>query len=157
QSNAVNELSSKVILLDRALAFYGPQTKEARELLRRAVVRTLDRIWPNEAGTADLAPGEARAELELFYGKVAGLSPDKDDTRRTTLKARALDFTTEMVQTRLRLFAQRDGSIPLPFVVVLVVWLVVLFVGYGLTAPRNATVLAVQVLCILSVSGALFL
>jgi hypothetical protein len=41
--------------------------------------------------------------------------------------------------------------------VVLVFWLTILFVGYGLLAPRNATVVAVLLVCTLSVSGAVFL
>ncbi len=36
-------------------------------------------------------------------------------------------------------------------------WLVVLFAGYGLLAPRNATVVAVLFVCTLSVSAAIFL
>jgi hypothetical protein len=158
QSGAVKELVAKVILLDRTLAMYGPETKEARELLRRAGDRTLSHIWPDDsARPADLAPDTARAEMALFYDKVAALSPDKDDAKRATLKARALDATADLGQTRLRLFAEREGSVPAPFLAVLVVWLVVLFAGYGLIAPRNATVVAVQVACILSVAAALFL
>ena len=158
QNSAVKELLAKVILLDRTLAMYGPETKEARELLRRAGDRTLHHIWPDDsARPADLAPDAARAEMALFYDKVAALSPEKDDAKRTALKARALDITADLGQTRLRLYAQRDSSIPLPFLRVLVVWLVVLFTGYGLIAPRNATVVAVLVVCILSVAAALFL
>jgi hypothetical protein len=41
--------------------------------------------------------------------------------------------------------------------VVLVSWLTILFAGYGLLAPRNATVVAALFVCTLSVSGALFL
>jgi hypothetical protein len=158
QNASVRELAAKVILLDRALTAYGPETKEPRELLRRIVERTLQRIWPDGgAGPADLTPGEARSEMELFYDKVAALAPQKDDAKRAAIKARAMDITVDLVQTRLRLFAQRESSIPLPFLVVLVVWLAVLFIGNGLTAPRNATVIAVVVVCILSISCALFL
>jgi len=45
----------------------------------------------------------------------------------------------------------------LPFLVVLVFWLIVLFAGYGLLAPGNATVVMALVVCALSVSGAIFL
>jgi hypothetical protein len=57
----------------------------------------------------------------------------------------------------LRLAAQRESSIPLPFLVVMVSWLVVLFAGYGLLAPRNMTVVLVLLICALSISTALFL
>src|SRR5262249_53748453 len=87
--------------------------------------------------------------------QIAELSPQNDAQR--VLKARALDIMSDVTQTRLRLFTQQDSSLPLPFLVVLVFWLSILFAGYGLLAPRNATVVTVLVICTLSVSGAIFL
>src|SRR5499427_4824934 len=40
--------SAKFILLDRALARYGPETKAAREQLQRALTVTIEMIWPTE-------------------------------------------------------------------------------------------------------------
>src|SRR5262245_35709057 len=37
--------SANIVLLDRLLAEYGPETKEARALLRNAVVQFVDKIW----------------------------------------------------------------------------------------------------------------
>ncbi len=48
-------------------------------------------------------------------------------------------------------------SIPWPFLIVLVFWLTITFMSFGLQAPANATVLAVLLLCALSVAGAVFL
>jgi Trk-type K+ transport system membrane component len=45
QSSELTQMSANVILLDRVLAHYGSETKEARDLLRGAVARTLDLIW----------------------------------------------------------------------------------------------------------------
>jgi hypothetical protein len=45
QSSNLTELSANVILLDRILAYYGPETKEVRDLLRGAVAHQLDLIW----------------------------------------------------------------------------------------------------------------
>ncbi len=39
----------------------------------------------------------------------------------------------------------------------LAAWLVILFAGYGLVAPRNTTVVAVLFFCTLSVAAAIFL
>src|SRR4051794_16797521 len=105
QVNAVRQMSATLLLLDRVLANYGADTKEARDLLRRAFAATADRLWPGgDARPADLSPGEARAEVEAFYDAVAGLAPRNDAQR--ALKARALDLTVDLAQTRLRLFAQ---------------------------------------------------
>src|SRR4029450_11050135 len=54
----LTQLSVKLILLDRIMAHYGPEAMEARDLLRRSVVRALDRTWPeNSSRSRRLEPG----------------------------------------------------------------------------------------------------
>jgi hypothetical protein len=156
QDAAVRQMATDFSLLDRYLTHYGPETRELRELLRQIVSATLERLWP-EAGSrhVDLTPGTIREAGDLFYDKLAELQPKTDAQR--AVKARALDLAAELAQTRYRMYAQGDGSVPSPFLVVLGLWLVTLFAGYGLLAPRNATVVAVLVVCALSVAAALFL
>ena len=48
QSSELTEMSAKVVLLNRILAHYRPETKEVRDLLRSAVARTLDMLWPKD-------------------------------------------------------------------------------------------------------------
>jgi hypothetical protein len=45
----------------------------------------------------------------------------------------------------------------MPFLVVLVFWLAVIFASFGLFAPRHGTVYAVIFACALSISSAIFL
>ena len=52
RSNQLVQVSADIIQLDRALARYGPETKEARSLLERSVAATVERFWPAE-GPAD--------------------------------------------------------------------------------------------------------
>jgi hypothetical protein len=156
QTSAVKQLSANVVLLDRLLVRYGPETKEARDLFHRFVTSTFDSLWPEDSSRkATLTTDAETGELGAFYDKVSALAPKTDAQR--VIKGRALDLTTEVAQTRLRLAAQKDSSIPVPFLVVLVSWLVILFSGYGLMAPRNATVIVVLMVCALSISIALFL
>jgi hypothetical protein len=156
QSSAIKEMAADALLLDRVLTRYGPEAQEERDLLQRSVTLILDRLWPeNTGGSANLTPGEARTQAEMFYEKLLGLSP-KNDTQRA-LKARALDISNDLEKTRLRLFAQKESSIPLPFLVVLVFWLTIIFVSFGLFAPANATVVFTLFVCALSVAGAIFL
>ena len=55
------------------------------------------------------------------------------------------------------MYARRGGSISLPFLVVLVSWLVLLFVGFGLLTRINGTVITALLVGALSVAGAIFL
>jgi hypothetical protein len=52
QERNLIEISAKLILLDRALAHYGPETKAVRDLLRRSVAEKLELIWPEHLHTA---------------------------------------------------------------------------------------------------------
>ena len=60
QRNEVTQAAANIILVDRVLAHYGPETKEARDLLKVSVEVMIDRIWPTDAvGNAKLGPTSA--------------------------------------------------------------------------------------------------
>ena len=46
RSNQVVQAAADIILLDRALARYGPETNEARASLRSSVAAVVERFWP---------------------------------------------------------------------------------------------------------------
>jgi Na+/H+ antiporter NhaC len=60
-------------------------------------------------------------------------------------------------KTRWLMYEQATGSVSLPLLVVLVLWLSVIFVSFGLFAPVNATVVISLFVSALAVSGAIFL
>jgi len=154
RSNQLVQASADIILLDRALARYGPETKEARSLLRHSVAATLERFWPAR-GTGSIAVDPRASPVEALYDKIDELSPQSDAQR--SLRSQALTMAVDLGHTRLLLFENMGSSIPVAFLVVLVFWLCIIFASFGLFAPRNATVIAVLCVCALSVSGAIFL
>jgi hypothetical protein len=153
QKSELAQMSANVVFLDRVLARYGPETKEIRESVRGAVAEALARIWP-EKGSGPVRV-EATAGSEAIFDMVQNLTP-KNETQRS-LQAQALKLGSDVAQTRWLLFAQRSSSIPLVFLVVLVCWLAIIFTGFSLFAPPNATVVITLLVCALSVSGAIFL
>jgi hypothetical protein len=156
QSAAVRELAANVGLLDRALVHYGPDANEARVLLRKFVNITLNSMWPEGGGSpADVAPAEARTVGESLFDNVSALDAKTDAQK--LLKSRAQEIMITVAQTRQRLLAQKESSIPTVFLFVLGFWLTILFACYGLLSPRNLTVVVVLTVCMLSVAGAVFL
>ena len=156
QNASVKQMAANVSLLDRALTAYGPEAKELRVLLRELVAQIIERIWPAaNRRSGDLSVAGTREAGDLFFGKLTQLEPKTDAQR--ALKGRSMDLSVELAKTRYQMQAQNDNPVPVPFLVVLALWLAVLFAGYGLLAPRNPTVIAVLVVCALSISGALFL
>jgi hypothetical protein len=157
QSAVINEVAANYVLLDRVLTRYGPETKDARDLLKAHVAATLEQIWPQDnAKPANLTPGgEARISGEALFDKVGELKPKTEVQHE--LRSRAVAIMADVAQARLRLYSRQDSSLPLPFFAVLVFWLAILFAGYGLLAPVNSTVVVVLFVCSLSVAGAIFL
>jgi hypothetical protein len=146
--------SSDIILLDRTLALYGTDTREARDLLRSAVANALDKMELKKPATpAHLAV--STRESDSIFEKIQGLLP-KDDRQRS-LKAEALSILREIRQTRWLMYEQRVTSISMPMLIILVLWLTVLFISFGLYAPANGTVVTSLLVSTLSVSCAIFL
>ena len=149
------QMSTNVILLDRILARYGPETKKARDVLRSAAL-SLDRNWSEDTSRSERLDSSAmKAAGASFYEKIQELTPRNDFQR--SLQGQALQTALSLGQTRSLLLEQAGSSIPTPFLVVLVFWLSIIFTSFGLFAPYNATVVATLFVCALSVSGAIFL
>jgi hypothetical protein len=149
-------LTADLVLLDQLLDQYGPETRDARDLLRRAVEPLAERIWREDSSaSAKGTPFRATAVAEEAFGKIQGLSP-KTETQRS-LKDRAIQVATDVAQTRLLLFEHADNSIPMPFLAVLVFWLAVIFMSFSLFSRLTPINIAAMLLFSISASAALFL
>lgn len=152
----VAHAAASIVLLDRTLAQYGPQTREARSLLRTAVASLVNLVFAKHRnGVADLDDPQRLATAERLQADLWQLTPENDAQR--VLKAGALELSNEIVQTRLLVVTQSEGSLPSIFLIVLVLWLAIMFAGFGLITSRNPTVIVVLVLCALSLAGAVLM
>jgi hypothetical protein len=151
QSAELTQLSSNTLLLDRGLVLYGPETREIRALLRDIVVRFHDQMWSKDAASRLSPPSGG----EILYAKIQGLTP-KNDTQ-PSIQSQALSLVVDMGKTRFLMYQQATGGVSLPLLIVLVLWLSIIFISFGLYAPFNATAVCSLFLAALSVSGAIFL
>jgi hypothetical protein len=157
QKNGIAQLSANLIMLDRALAHYGPESKDVRDMLRAAVADLIQRTWPGESsgGAATKEKSRTEGRYEGLYEKIQELTPRNDAQRAA--QAQALKTAIDLAQMRWSLFSQRGSSIPIPFLVVMVFWLTLLFASFSLFAPPNPTIVATLLICAMAVSSALFL
>ena len=145
-----------MILLDEMLAQYGPEARPGRDLLRRAVPQLVERIWQQSNSSAvTRAPFVATTTAEDAFREFQALEPTSDAQR--ALKARAIDLSNDLAQTRLLLLEQADNPIPVPFLGMLVFWLAIIFASFSLFARLNPTVIVALCVFALSASGAIFL
>jgi hypothetical protein len=156
KGNVISQISADLVLLDRALARYGPETRDARDLLRTSVAVAIRRFWPEEEfQAAKLNIMETAAGLEAVEDRVRDLSPRTDAQRG--LQSRALSILGEIAQARVLNLERYKTTIPIPLLIVLVWWFTVIFACLSLFAPRNALVMAIMFACALSVSAAIVL
>jgi Protein of unknown function (DUF4239) len=158
QESEVRQLAVHYVLLDRMLAHYGPEAADARSMLREVVVADVVRIWPEQGkgiGSASLPKPELRVRGEDVFTMIVKLAPKTEEQRFG--QNRSLQLLTDMANTRRLMAEQAGGSLSWPFFVVLVFWLVVLFLGFGLFAKLNPTVLVAYFVGAISVAGAIFL
>jgi hypothetical protein len=152
----ITQRAAKFIFLDRLLADYGPETKDTREQLRRTVAATIEMLWPKKKnGTSGLTEYERMNGMQITQMTLLKVTPATDAQRR--LYATAQQLLTDLRQSRWVLIQRSQRVIPLPFLVVLLFWLTMLHISFGLFAPRNATVITVLFISALSVSGAIFI
>ena len=156
KGDALTAMAADIILLDRNLAQYGPETAEARKLLRDSTETGIKAIWADDVVRfAALEYSGAGGVLEGIQRQIRGLAPQNDAHRE--LKARAIEIAGDLSKTRWLTLVRSGGTIPVPFLAVVVLWLAMMFVGLGLLAARNGTVAAAALAVALAVSAAIFL
>ncbi len=150
------QCGAKLILLDRVLAQYGPETKAVREQMRNSCASLIETLWPRErVVTPDLKNIERGRGVEFLQAELRGLEPKTG--AQTQLLAQARQLAADLAETRWLLVEGSQNQLPVALLVVLLFWLGMLFASFSLFAPRNATVITVLFVCACSVSAAIFL
>lgn len=157
--NVRNDLvqnAANMVRLDNVLAQYGEETQALRGTLKHNYASWIQLLESPEARrTARLNNPEIIGRMAEFQRSIGALTPANDSQRE--LKSRALRISDEVFAARSLVLLQREGSLPMPLLVILVFWLAMIFGTFGLLAPRNATTVGAYLLCALSASGAIFL
>ncbi|PZQ17075.1 MAG: hypothetical protein DI565_06745 [Ancylobacter novellus] len=147
--------STQIILLDRTLRIYGPETAAARKGLEQYVVRALDGTWTRDGQEQLVEDPEAERLLEAVATSIRALKPVDDD--HVDLKRQAQERLRKAIELRWDIIGHWDGNLPPPLVVVLVAWLSLVFAGFGYRAPPNGTIVASVLAAALLIAGAIHL
>ena len=147
-------MASKVTFLGRVLNAYGPEAAGVHALLRNSMGEAIQKMWPGQMRR----PTDRNPDVQagnLAYAALQQLSPQSE--MQKVLKSEATKLAAEVAETRSLLTAQSAPSVSQPMLIILVSWLVVIFVGFSVLAPPNASTVFALMISALAVSGAIFL
>ncbi|HEX9195289.1 MAG TPA: hypothetical protein VF854_04645 [Azonexus sp.] len=151
---SISRSGAQIITLNRMLVNYGPEAQPARELLRRNLADSIARVWSGNSHRSAIANSQDTRALDEVRESIGKLTPG--DERQRRLQANAAREADMLAEGRWLLFEQMQNPLPQVFLIVIGLWLVLLFVGLGLLAPRNSTAVIALVICALSMSAAIF-
>jgi hypothetical protein len=152
----VAQIGAKFIELDELLAEYGPETMPLREQVKTILARRIDLLWHPQANTLSvLLTNERSKTIATLQNSLGALVPVSEEQKMVL--GELWQINGELRKGRLLLIEQQREGLPPILLGLLVFRLTLLFVSFGLFAPRNVTVITVLMVCALSVSSAIFL
>jgi hypothetical protein len=153
RNQEITELATKMIQLARLLQRYGSEVNGERDLLRLYTSMKLQDLFPQGNAKPVLENPRTIVLFEELQDRLAAMEGHNAQQRWMLSQAQAL--TSDMTDARWLLIEQDVLGIPVPVVVVVLFWLCLLFISFGLFAPSNVTVKVVLFFCALAVAVAI--
>jgi hypothetical protein len=150
QSREVVAISVDLIQMERMMQRYGPDANEVRAKLRIYAAAKMQELFP-ATGEPRQTDEATAGMLETMQDAILALAPTDEPQR--WLRSRTLALTDSLSQARWLLAEQAGRGIPVPFLIMLIFWLTIVFASFGLFAPLNGTAIASLCLCSMAVSG----
>src|SRR3954466_11669658 len=136
RTDEVRQLSLQLIRIDRNLRRYGPEAEDARAKLREWATAKSQELFP-EKGQPRPFSETTIIKLERVQDALLALTPK--DQRQKYLHGLCLSLSSNIIQARWALEQQTGHSIPVPFLILLIFWLSIVFASFGLFTPANST------------------
>ena len=158
--------AGQLIGLDQSLRNYGPEAESIRKQLQSFIAAAILNFWRADAVPTDvdypnvlkLSRDEAKQVLTNLLNRIElgiiGLRGS--DPLHVRLAADCFDQCKEVAKARLLLLLAPQKSLPPPILRMLVAWLMVIFVCFGLRSPANPLVIIIIALSAATLSSMMF-
>jgi hypothetical protein len=153
RNTTVAQLSTDIIRLGDTLSRYGPDTVPIRHALNDYAKMTFTDLFSSDRSSRVVENRATNDVLNDIEDSIVDLKPTND--RQRWLVAQALQVANEISAARWLLVQEESTSFPLPFLGAVVLWLSVLFLSYGIFAPRNLTAVIAIFMCAFAVAAAI--
>jgi hypothetical protein len=153
QNMAIQNLASKVLQADLALADYGPEANAVRAQMREGMRTNIDQIWGSSESDANFLADNFAAAIRVMRDRekaLASLEPSTAQQKQALASATAT--TDAIAQARMHMSFALSAPISYPLLLTVVGWVFLLFCGFGLTS--RGTVMTVAALAVGAVAVA---
>lgn len=152
----VHTYALSILSLETDLRHAGPAGCEPQRQLMDYTRAVLKENWTDAADLPTVTTATSSGDILLNLDTmVRTWTPETDVLKE--VRSAAISDLRSILTTRWTVSEEAVASVPVPFVLVLIVWLSLIFISFGLFAPQNLIVSLFFFLCALSISGALFL
>ena len=152
QKSELETMASRVLLVDQALAQYGPEAKLVRDKLKEAVTQSYDLFWRGvDSDPAQLKVDVALARWQAMTNSLNSLDP------ATAVKKEALAAAKLNLGLMEKMSLQLSSAVAWSLVISVIGWSMFLFCGFGVRSGTNPTTVAALALGAISVASAMFL
>lgn len=160
------EYALQLTLLDQCLREYGPQTAPIRADIASYTAAVIASTWPDQPRPRGVRYPDVRdmpvtgstpvlARLMNRVGLEMTQLPTSD-----TLRGRIADLCMtrygDVIHARLGVIEDAQTALLDPFYSLLVIWLMIIFVCFGLISPRSVLSVTGIMLCAVSLSSVIF-
>lgn len=152
----LTDIAADVAALDHALSRYGPAAEPAQLLLRRSVGSAVRVVWPGYPSTLPQFEHQRGIEAsDRLFDAIDALPAG--DPRQSQLRAQAIDYLEDMQHAGLKLARIAQSRPQAPLLAIVVSWLAIIYLGFGLVSARTGTAYAAMGLSAVAAAGALYL
>lgn len=152
----LTEVAADVAALDRVLSRYGPEADSARQLLRDSIATAARTVWASDGAAVPAIPGgRGMTSIERLSEVIDALQAK--DGRRAALRGQAIEYVTRIQHSGYKLNRIRQARAEGVLLAIIVSWLVIVFLGFGVVTPRTGVAVAAMILAAVAAAGALFL
>jgi hypothetical protein len=145
--DGVHAYATDLILLDKTVRSLGSIGDETHQ----GLIAYLERALSASPGVD--ADRQAEILLEEVGNRLRAIRITDD--QQTSLWDEARQLYRDVLDRRWLIVGQSGGTIPMPLVVVVIAWLVLIFASFGYRSPRNTVIIATIIVAALLISASL--
>jgi len=158
--------AGQLIRLDQSMRNYGSESEKMRRQLQSFTAAAIVKFWRADdipigvtyPDVRKLSKDEAKQVLSDLLNRIelAIIRLKSPDPLHERLAADCFEQYKEFARARWSLLLAPQNSLPAPFLRMLVAWIMIIFLSFGLRAPANPLVMIVITLSATTLSGMMF-